>query len=129
MEIQIGNHPPFCSFLSNTGSYVCRLREREGREAKETAYGMYLQMTKVCLSGSFMLSFLGDSFMTLKYIYLTICVQTRAFSEHVLDRSNGEIAVDHYHRYKVLSTIPTDEKKNQQKKSGGWRGTFFLVIG
>jgi hypothetical protein len=27
-------------------------------------------------------------------------------SERVLDRSNGDIAVDHYHRYKVLSIIP-----------------------
>jgi hypothetical protein len=44
--------------------------------------------------------------MILKYIYLTICVQMLAFSERVLDRSNAEIAVDHYHRYKVLSTVP-----------------------
>ena len=56
--------------------------------------------------------------MILKYINLTICVQMLAFSEHVLDRSNAEIAVDHYHRYKVLSTVPIEEKKNQQKKEG-----------
>ena len=56
--------------------------------------------------------------MILKYIYLTICVQMLAFSEHVLDRSNAEIAVDHYHRYKVLSTVPIKEKKESTKKEG-----------
>lgn len=64
--------------------------------------------------------------MILKYIYLTICVQMLAFSERVLDRSNAEIAVDHYHRYKVLSTVPIKEKKNQQKKRGTAEGHDLL---
>jgi len=56
--------------------------------------------------------------MILKYIYLTICVQMLAFSERVLDRSNAEIAVDHYHRYKVLPTVPIKEEKESTKKEG-----------
>ena len=46
-------------------------------------------------------------------------------SERVLDRSNGDIAVDHYHRYRVLSIIPSsvfmgkDEKVKEKKKGGG----------
>ena len=43
-------------------------------------------------------------------------------SERVLDRSNGDIAVDHYHRYRVLSIIPSSVfmgKEEGEKKGGG----------
>jgi hypothetical protein len=65
------------------------------RVAKAIAYGMYLRITKVCLIfGSILVS--SDI-----PIYLIFDVQM-LLSEHIIDGSSGEVAVDHYHRYKVF---------------------------
>lgn len=84
--------------------HLCRLREREGREAKETTYGMSSQTTKVCF-----IWFLYDLDLKHNNIISNYCVQILLLAERVLDRSNADIAVDHYHRYKVLSIIPESE--------------------